>query len=44
MAVGMHNEALTYYRKVMKRPMEASLTTGDVLCDIAMCYRASPVA
>ena len=39
MAVGMHNEALTYYRKVMKRPMEASLTTGDVLCDIAMCYR-----
>jgi len=39
MAVGMHTDALKYYRKVMKRPMEASVTTGDVLCDTATCYR-----
>jgi len=31
--------ALTYFRMVMKKPQEASLGTGDVLIEIAECYR-----
>jgi tetratricopeptide (TPR) repeat protein len=31
--------ALECFRRVMKRSMEVSLGTGDVLCEIAACYR-----
>ena len=39
LSLQMADYALECFRKVMKRPMEASLGTGDVLCEIASCYR-----
>ena len=39
LSLQMAEYALECFRKVMKRPMEASLGTGDVLCEIASCYR-----